>query len=135
LPGTRVLTRMTLRILALLAAASALCFGNVTGHWSGTFNVTAPSGETREMPVYLILKEDGGKITGSGGRDISDRHDVLNSKVEGGVIQLEVEAGANPIHLKLTLTGDELNGQVERTMGDGSKFTGKVATKRVKDAK
>ena len=126
---------MNLRLLAAFFAGALVCLADVTGHWSGTFTFTSQDGEQRTADVYLILKQEGGKITGTGGRDLADRHEITSGTIEGDVISIEVEAGPSPVRLKLTVKGEELSGDVSRARSDGSTMTAKVAAKRVKDAK
>ncbi len=121
-----------MKILALAFLSVAVMLADVTGNWSGALSMTGPGGETQSQPILLILKQEGAKVTGTGGRDENDRHAVLEGKADNGKIVLEVEAGSSPVRLELALSGDELNGEASRTRGDGSKQTAKVAVKRVK---
>jgi hypothetical protein len=126
---------MKLLALGLLFGAMALSAADVTGHWSGTFDFRTPDGGQRQSSVYLILKQDGAKVTGTGGRDLADRHDVTEGKIEGNTIVLEVEAGNSPFRLQLTLEGNQLTGDVTRARGDGTTIAGKVSATRAKDEK
>ena len=126
---------MKLLALGVFLGAMVLSAADVTGHWLGTFDFRTPDGGQRQSSVYLILKQDGTKVIGTGGHDLADRHDVTEGKIDGNKIVLEVEAGSNPFRLELTLEGDQLTGEVTRERGDGSTITAKVSAKRVKDAK
>lgn len=117
-------------ILAFLLSASLLFGADATGKWNGTIAVTTSDGEQRTMPILLILKQEGTKITGTGGPDIGERHDILEGKIDGASVTLKIEAGVAPISLKLALNGDELNGDGSRERPDGQKQTAKVTTKR-----
>lgn len=123
--------RTLLSCLASLVFAS-VCLADVTGQWTGFFEFKGDGGETRQAPVLLILKQEGSKVTGTGGRDEQDRHEVLKGTVEGDVVTLEVEAGGAPIQLKMVLKGDELTGDVSRERPSGEKQTAKVSVKRAK---
>jgi hypothetical protein len=74
----------------------------------------------------------GAKVTGTGGRDDADRHQVMEGKLDGDKIVLDVEAGSAPIHLELQVRGDDMTGEASRTRGDGAKQTAKIAVKREK---
>jgi len=126
---------MRLLVLAGFLSMGMLCAADVTGHWSGTLESKNPDGEQRQEPILLILKQDGVKVTGTGGRDLNDRHTVTEGRVEGNKVILQVEAGQRPVTLELKLDRDELVGEASRARGDGSKMAAKVSTKRVKDAK
>ena len=119
----------------LLFSAALLAAADVTGHWSGTFEFRTPSGEQQEVPVYLILKQDGNNVGGTGGRDLADRHTITRGTFDGSKLVLEVEAGDNPVQLELTVDGEQLQGTAVRGRSDGSKMTAKVQAKRLKDAK
>jgi hypothetical protein len=118
--------------LSVFLTTVMLSGAEVTGRWSGTFAFTTDDGQKGEAPVLLILKQEGTKVTGTGGRDEADRHEVTVGKIEGDKMTLEVEAGNAPVRLEVTVTGDELTGDVSRTRGDGSKQTAKVTAKRAK---
>ena len=88
---------MKLLALGVFLGAMVLSAADVTGHWSGTFDFRTPDGGQRQSSVYLILKQDGAKVTGTGGRDLADRHDVTEGKIDGNKIMLEVEAGEQSV--------------------------------------
>ena len=123
---------MKLFALAFFAFTVLLGAADATGKWSGTLNVTTPDGGQRRSPVLLVLKQDGTKITGTGGRDASDRRDIQEGKIEDNKLTFVIEAGESPIHFVLTLDGDELNGNASRTR-EGEKETAKILTKRTKE--
>jgi hypothetical protein len=112
-------------LMTMLASAA-----DVTGRWSGTFTFTGGDGQQRQVPVLLILKQEGTKVTGTGGRDDDDRHEIMMAKLDGDKISLEVEAGDAPVRLVLTIKGDELTGEASRDRPDGQKQTAKVSAKR-----
>jgi hypothetical protein len=62
-----------LLLLGVLLAVSITSFSatNVTGKWSGTLQV---AGETETKPAYMILKQDGTRLSGSGGPSESEQH-------------------------------------------------------------
>ena len=126
---------MKLLTLAFFLSAMLLTAGDVTGHWSGNFEMKSSDGETRTPPVYLILKQEGNKVTGTGGRDIEDRHEITKGTIEGNKVVLDVEAGDRDIHLEFTVDGDQLNGEATRARGDGDKQTAKLSAKRISTAK
>lgn len=119
-------------LLGMLLSASLLLGADATGRWNGTAALTRSDGEQRTVPMLLILKQDGTKITGTGGRDDEDRHDVLEGKIEGNVVTVVIEAGDYPIKLTLTINGEELSGDGAKDMPDGQQIKAKVTTKREK---
>src|SRR5947209_1165983 len=126
---------MKLLTLAFFLSTMLLTAGDVSGHWSGNFELKSPDGETRTPPVYLILKQDGNTVTGSGGETLEDRHEITKGTIEGNKVVLDVQAGGGGIHLEFTVDGDQLNGEARRTHPDGHTQTAKLTAKRVSDAK
>jgi hypothetical protein len=118
--------------LSVFLMTACLAAAEVTGRWSGTLSITSGDGQSRQEPVLLILKQEGAKVTGTGGRDDADRHQVMEGKIDGDKVILDVEAGSAPIRLELKVTGDDMSGEASRTRGDGSKQTAKIAVKRAK---
>jgi hypothetical protein len=99
---------------------------DVSGKWSGTFEMTGPDGTKQTRPVYLILKQDGNKLTGSGGPDSSEQHPIVSGSVEGNSLKFTVEGGFN---FDLEYAGDEMKGDVRRER-DGEVRQMKVSVKR-----
>lgn len=119
-------------LLSILLAFSAL-FGftasgfaaDFAGKWSGE-GVT--NGETH--PLVFLLKQEGGKLIGTGGPDEGEQHPFKTVEADGAKIVLEIAIGENAsLHFELTLEGDSLKGTVTMTRDDG-KESGPVTLKR-----
>src|SRR5438552_265085 len=88
-------------IAFLLVSTIAFAAPDVTGKWTGGF-----SGGS----VYMILKQDGAKLSGSAGPD--ENRQVLvfdNGAVEGDRLRFK----AGPMQFGLQLTGDEIKGEIK----------------------
>jgi hypothetical protein len=114
-------------LLIALCAISAMA-ADVSGKWSGTF--------TREgqdpSNVYMVLKQTGSTLTGTGGPDEGEQWPIANGKVEGGKISGEVTSTDGAVYkLNLVLEGDHLKGEVTATR-DGQTMKAKVDATRVK---
>ncbi len=85
--------------LMLALVALPLDASDVSGKWSGTFEAVTNDGNTRSEPLLLIFKQDGEKLTGSGGPNEAERHDMRDGKVVGDKITFEValERGLHPV--------------------------------------
>lgn len=118
---------MKLTILALLFSA-ALFAADATGKWTGTFTLTKDDGQARAKPALLILKQDGDKLTGSGGPDESEQHPIVKGKVDGNRLTFEVAAGDSTIAFDVVLEGDQIKGDMKKT---GTAETAKLDVKRV----
>jgi len=114
----------------LLSVVSLLA--DVTGKWSGSFDITTPDGETKSESAFLNLKQDGNKITGTAGPNEDHQMDIKTGKIEGSKIALEVvlEDG-NLLTFDLALVEDHIKGTAKGEM-DGEKKTAKVDVTRVK---
>jgi hypothetical protein len=114
----------------LLSVVSLLA--DVTGKWSGSFDITTPDGETKSESAFLNLKQDGNKITGTAGPNEDHQMDIKTGKIDGSKIALEVvlEDG-NLLTFDLALVEDHIKGTAKGEM-DGEKKTAKVDVTRVK---
>ena len=120
-----------MRKLALAALVFALSMGaaDVTGKWTGALK---PDGEG-DQPLYLVLKQDGGKLSGTGGPTADQQFPFENGKVDGDHVTFEVPVpaggGNGSFRFDLQLKGEEMSGAVEANMG-GEKRNAKVSVKR-----
>lgn len=117
----------TLAFLSLFALPFAT---DVTGKWSGTFQVQNDQGEHRSEPILMIFKQDGSKLSGSGGPNETERHSIENGKIEGDKLSFEVSAKNFTIYFDLILIGDEIKGEMKRKRGDREQ-TARVVLKRL----
>jgi hypothetical protein len=123
----RLVCILLLGVAALLAAPDT----NVTGTWTGSFNLTAPDGQTKDTTAHLVLKQNGAEITGSVGPNEGEQHTITKGKIEGEKISLESADGAMVIKFDLALSGDRLSGDVTAT-GEGRSMKAKLDVKRAK---
>jgi len=114
-------------VLALVAAADT----NVTGRWSGSFDITAPDGQTKESTALLVLKQNGSDISGTVGPNEDEQHAITKGKIEGDKILLEAADNGTAITFTLALTGDRIAGDVS-VVGEGRTMKAKLDVKRAK---
>jgi hypothetical protein len=115
-------------LLGVLISATALCATNVTGKWSGTLQM---EGEGDSKPVYVILKQDGNRLTGSAGPNESEQHSFEGGKVDGNRLTFDVSLGGEgSMHFDLQVHGDQIAGQVKRG-GEGRNEAAKISLNRV----
>jgi uncharacterized protein (TIGR03435 family) len=92
--------------VALFLCAAAWGAGDVSGRWSGGFY---------GGPLYVMLKQDGARVTGSAGPSEGQQMlSIENGKIEGD--RLTFQAG--PLHCDLRVAGDEIRGEMKN--GDES---------------
>jgi hypothetical protein len=110
----------------------AALFADVTGKWSGSFDITGPDGQTKADTAFLNLKQDGAKITGTAGPSEDHQMDIKTGKIDGDKIALQVELeDGSVLTFDLALAADHIKGDVKGSMGD-EKMTAKLDVTRVK---
>ena len=118
-------------LLLVAFAGLAVADVNVTGKWSGSFNVTGPDGQTKESTAVLLLKQNGSEITGTVGPHGGEQHEITKGKIEGDKITLEAVDGAHAIKFDLVLDGDRITGEANAA-GEGRTMKAKLDVKREK---
>ena len=123
----------TLQLFVVVAALAGIAIAdtNVTGKWSGSFNVMDENGGTKESTAVLILKQSGSDITGTVGPDEGEQHAITKGKIDGDKITLESADGNVSIKLDLALAGDRITGNVN-AVGEGRNIKGKIDVTRAK---
>ncbi|HET6180684.1 MAG TPA: hypothetical protein VFE61_27445 [Candidatus Sulfotelmatobacter sp.] len=100
-------------VLILLATAMA---GDLTGKWSGSFKV---DGGDHNVPQLFIFKQDGNKLTGSGGPDQSEQYPIENGRVDGDRVRFELTTGEWGFTYDLKADGTKLTGSLDlKTIND-----------------
>ena len=102
---------MVLAILGLFVAVTAAP-ADVTGKWEGKLSAQREDGTTNEEPALLILEQKGSTVTGTAGRDESDRHPITKGTIDGSKISLVVKNTRNDreLQVELTVENDEMKG-------------------------
>ena len=114
--------------IVFVATASA---ADATGTWSGKLNVTGPDGQQQEDTVYLILKQDGGKLTGTAGPSADQQLPIDKGSVTGNKVSFEVALGQATFKFDIALADDHLKGDVALTAG-GQTMKANMDATRVK---
>jgi hypothetical protein len=105
------------RIAVILFLAMNAMAGDLTGKWSGTFKV---DGADHNVPQLFIFKQEGSKLTGSGGPDSSEQYPIEDGKVEGDQVRFELTTGEWKFTYKLRTGDTKLTGDLElKSINDG----------------
>ncbi len=114
-------------ILALTAMADT----NVTGKWSGSFNITNPNGETKDDTAFLVLKQTGNDITGTVGPNEDQQFEIQKGKIEGDKITLQVDHEGSTIKFSLVVADERIKGDAEM-QHEGQTMKAKIDVGRAK---
>jgi hypothetical protein len=121
---------MRLLLLSTLAA-TALIAADATGVWVGSLIVPGPEGGERSGPAHLVLKQEGTKLTGTGGPRAGEQHPIQNGVVADGNVTFEMSSEGGLMKFSLRLDGDDLAGTVTRER-EGRTESARLAVKRQK---
>ena len=113
-------------VLALVASAA-----DVSGTWSGTLKITGPDGQTQGDTIHLILKQDGGKLTGTAGPRADEQLPIEKGTIDGNNVTLEVPYLYGVFKFAVVLEGDHLKGDVAMSAG-GQTVKSKMDATRAK---
>src|SRR5664279_1686706 len=109
----RALKAFLLAAVLALAASAA----DVSGTWSGTLKITGPDGQTQGDTIHMILRQAGGKLTGTAGPTAGEQLPIEKGAVEGNKVTMEVPVPNGAFQFEVALDGDHLQGEVTLTAG------------------
>jgi hypothetical protein len=116
----------------LLLSSLVLSAGELPGKWSGKFDITNSSGETKADSAYMNLKLDGSDITGTAGPSESRQWAIKGGKLAAGKLTFKVEIDDGGfIDFDLVFDGDTIRGSAAGMGKNGEKMSAKVDLKRV----
>lgn len=118
---------LLLCVFALTAAADT----DITGKWSGSFDITQPDGGVKNSTAFLILKQAGSEITGSVGPVEDEQFPIMKGKIDGEKITIEADHDGHTLKLALVLAGDHIKGDASMDV-QGQTATAKLDVTRVK---
>jgi hypothetical protein len=104
------------RTLLCVVALAALMMAapvdiDLSGKWTGTFNIQGPDGAMLEQgAIVMNLKQTGAALTGTIGPSEEEQLPIVQGKVEGDKVTIEVKRGEMAVKVDLTLTGERLKG-------------------------
>jgi hypothetical protein len=118
--------KRTIAVVLLLAVN--VMAGDLTGKWSGSFKA---DGADHDVPQLFVLKQDGNKLTGSGGPNQSEQYPIEKGKVEGDRVRFEITTGEWKFTYDLKATDARMAGDLElKSIND--RRTAKVSLSQAK---
>ncbi|HEV2688878.1 MAG TPA: hypothetical protein VGV35_09995 [Bryobacteraceae bacterium] len=119
-----------IRLLCVLLLSSIALLADVTGKWTGSFDVTGPDGQVQANTAFLDLKQDGNALTGTAGPNESEQMAIRAGKIDGNKITFEVAPENGPlIKFDLLLAEDHIKGSASGEH-EGQKLTAKLDVTR-----
>jgi hypothetical protein len=121
------------RFPCVLVLVSSLAFasGDLTGRWSGSFDISTSEGDSHPDSAYMILKENGGVVEGTAGPNADRQWNIQGGKFDGKKLTFEVQADEGLLKFTLVFEGDSITGTAEGQRSDGVKMTARLNLKRV----
>jgi len=131
--GILVIEIMKTLICLLLLTGLTLSAGELTGKWSGKFDITTADGETKPDTAFMNLKVDGATVTGTAGPNEDQQWAIRKGKLEAGKLTFEVvpegDEDKGLLVFDLVFDGETIRGTVTGRDGD-NKMSAKVDLKR-----
>ena len=121
-------------IWALLFTGLTLTAGELTGKWSGKFDITTSDGENKPDQAVMTLKVDGTTVTGTAGPNEDQQWAIKNGKLEAGKLTFEVlmeggDGDQGKLVFDLVFDGDAIRGTATGTGHDGEKMSAEGGSK------
>ena len=115
-----ILLYLFLSIAVVFTATAA----DISGKWTGSFTPESGEGGT----AYLVLKQSGTTITGSGGPDANEQWPGLEGTISGNKLSFQVKSASDGTiyECELVLDKDHLKGDVMFTPADGQSAKAKL---------
>ena len=114
--------------ISLFLGAVLAITANVTGSWTGTVDV-GNGGGNPTIPMSLILKQDGNKLSGTAG-DESHRFPIEKAAIDGNSIKFNITTGPTVLSFDLHQQGDVMKGTAKIQHPDGSVHEGPASFTR-----
>ena len=118
-------------ICSLLLSALVLGAAELTGKWSGSFDITNSSGDTKADTAYMDFKEHNGLVTGTAGPDVDRQWPLQKGKLAGQALTFEVTTDDGGLLVcDLVFDGESIKGKCSGTGSNGEKMSAQLNLKR-----
>jgi hypothetical protein len=114
---------------SLVLFAMTLSAADLTGKWSGTYDVTISDGQTLKGRVYMVLTQSGSDLTGTIGPDEQQQSQITKGKVENERITFENQTEGPLMRFELRLVDEHIRGEGRGDM-EGMKIQAKLEMAR-----
>ncbi len=101
-----------MRLLALFMMSAVLaCAADVSGKWAGKTRMSI-SGHVEEDTMFLTLKQEGARVTGTAGPVREQQTPIRNGKLEDDRLTFELPVPSGVFVFDVRLAGDRLKGSL-----------------------
>lgn len=102
---------MTLLMFLPMQAAFGQGTPDVSGHYSGTLEVTSELGDTQSHPAVAVLQQSGAALSGSIGFSSERQAPIQNGRIRGSSLSFSVMLdGGVPLEFRLRSHDKEIQG-------------------------
>src|SRR5205085_5217281 len=115
---------------SVILFAMTLSAADLTGKWSGTYDVTISDGNTMKGRVYMVLTQTGSEVTGTIGPDEQQQSQITKGKVEDDRITFENQTEGPLMRFELRLENDRIRGEGKGEL-EGTKIRAKIELARM----
>ncbi len=121
---------MLLRVcFVILLSALCVCAGDVSGKWSGDWEVSPDGGPGTH---FMVLKQDGGAVQGTAGPTADQQMKIQNGKVTAGKLTFDIGIPNGPtLRFEFAVNGEAMDGKAVLVV-NGNETKLKLAVKRLR---
>lgn len=112
-------------LLFLFAFLSALSAADLTGKWTGSYDLTAPDGTAMKGKVIMMLTQTGNEVSGTIGTTEQEQTKITRGIVDGDRITFESQTEGPLMKFDLKLENEHIVG-VAKGDADGNVITAKL---------
>lgn len=112
-------------MLTFFACVLSLTAADVSGKWSGSYDVLMSDGQIMKGKVLMFLTQSGSDLTGTVGSDESEQTKIDKGHVEGDAITFETQTEGPLMKFTLHIEDEHIRGEAKGDM-EGNSITAKV---------
>jgi hypothetical protein len=103
-------------VLLLLVAGLRLAFASPTGNWKCV--ATSSTGE--KLPITIVVKDDGGKLSGDLIMESGDRLPLVEPKADGNDFRFKININDQAYQVELKIDGGKISGKYSGPEASGT---------------
>ena len=102
----------------ILMAACSLAGTDLSGKWTGTYDVSVSDGDTMKGRVFMTLTQNGSDVSGTIGPDEQQQSPIAKGKIDGDRITFESQTEGPLMRFDLRLVDDHIRGEAVGDLQD-----------------